>query len=163
MTGLDLTVRLANLDDPRDADAVLEMTRAYARDPMGGGKDLDEDVKSRLIGEMRSHPALFCVVAWEGETPVGIATCLVSFSTFRAKRLVNIHDLSVVPGMRGRGVSRRLLQAVEEHARAEGCAKVTLEVLGRNQLARDVYAKMGFDGSRCGEEDAKLFCAKDIE
>jgi GNAT superfamily N-acetyltransferase len=162
MSVTTVNVRIADLDDPRDAQAVLEMTREYAMDPMARSCDLPEEVKERLVGEMRAHPALFCFVAWDGDSPVGIATCLLSFSTFRARRLVNIHDICVAPRARGTGVARALLQAVESYAKSQGCGGITLEVYARNHHARDVYEAMGFVGSRAEEGSATYFCFKEL-
>lgn len=155
-----ITVRIADLDNDVDAQDVLEMTRAYARDPMGGGSDLDEEVQQRLIGEMRAHPGVLSFVAYQGDEPVGIANCILSFSTFLAKTVVNIHDLSVVPEHRGKGVSRALFDAVEAYAKAQGYAAVTLEVLEVNHHARKVYEAMGFEDANPEPGQAKFFCRK---
>jgi len=42
--------------------------------------------------------------------------CFRGFSTFAAAPLINVHDLAVVPGFRGQGIGRRLLEAVEMYA-----------------------------------------------
>ena len=44
-----LRIIRADLDDPEHQAAVLEMTRDYARDPMGNGCDLSDDVQEVLI------------------------------------------------------------------------------------------------------------------
>ena len=47
----DLRIVRADLDDARHQAAVLEMTRAYARAPMGNGRDLPDDVaRERSLG-----------------------------------------------------------------------------------------------------------------
>ena len=51
--------------------------------------------------------------------------------------------LFVAPGARGRGVGTRLLLAVAERARAEGCGEVRLEVVDGNR-ARTLYDRFGF-------------------
>ena len=48
------------------------------------------------------------------DNPVGAAVCFIGFSTFAAKPLINIHDFVVLPAARGKGVGRRLLEAVEK-------------------------------------------------
>jgi GNAT superfamily N-acetyltransferase len=138
------------------------MTRTYARDPMARGEDLPPDVVERLVDEMRSHPAFVAFLAFDGKEAIGVATCLVSFSSFRAKRLMNIHDLCVAPSHRGRGVSRALVEAVEEYARANGMGGVTLEVYGRNHHARRVYKALGFSGADTTGDEATYFCFKEV-
>jgi GNAT superfamily N-acetyltransferase len=134
----------ADLGRPEHQDAVRAMTDAYSRDPYGDGKPLDPEAMVRLIPGLRRHPTTLIMLAFEGSRPIGAATCFVGFSTFAAKPLVNIHDLVVVPDSRGRGVGRRLLEAVERKARELGCCKLTLEVLDRNQRALGAYKSFGF-------------------
>ena len=63
----------------------------------------------------------------------------------QAKSVLNVHDLAVLPSYRRQGVGRALLQAVIAAAEAEGCGKVTLEMVGSNAKARALYESMGFD------------------
>lgn len=158
----ETTVRIADLDNDIDAQAVLAMTRTYARDPMARGEDLPAEVVDRLIDEMRAHPAFVAFLSFDGEQAVGVATCLVSFSSFRARRLMNIHDLCVAPSHRGRGISRALVEAVEGYARDNGMAGVTLEVYCRNHHARRVYKSLGFSGADAAEDEATYFCFKEV-
>ena len=139
-----LTVVRANLSDPGHADAVLALTDAYAQDPMGNDAALDPAVRARLIDGLKGHPTTLVFLAYVGEAPAGIATCFRGFSTFNARPLINIHDLSVLPALRGMGIGRALLAAVEREARATGCCRVTLEVREDNLRARRTYAAAGF-------------------
>jgi GNAT superfamily N-acetyltransferase len=125
-------------------DAVLDLTDAYSRDPFGDGKPLDPGVRERLIRGLRGHPTTLIMLAFDGDRPVGLATCFTGFSTFAARPLVNIHDLVVIPGYRRMGVGRGLLEAVERKARELGCCKITLEVLDRNERALGAYTAFGF-------------------
>jgi ribosomal protein S18 acetylase RimI-like enzyme len=124
--------------------AVLELTDAYSRDPFGDGKPLDPDVRERLIPGLRKHPTTMIMLAFDGDRPVGAAVSFVGFSTFAARPLLNIHDLIVLPGYRGKGVGRSLLDSVEHKARELGCCKMTLEVLDRNERALRAYESFGF-------------------
>ncbi|PTX57463.1 acetyltransferase (GNAT) family protein [Litoreibacter ponti] len=45
---------------------------------------------------------------------------------------------------RGQGVGTALLQAVVDHAQAEGCAEVRLDVIDSNTRARALYERQGF-------------------
>jgi GNAT superfamily N-acetyltransferase len=156
-----LHVTRADLGDAAQAQAVVELVDCYARDPMGGGEPLPAEVSAALVPGLRQHPATLVFLAWEQARPVGVAVCFSGFSTFAAKPLVNIHDLSVRPEWRGRGVGRALLRAVADWARAHGCCKVTLEVLDHNAHARGLYESEGFrppDMGRPGEQ--MLFLSK---
>lgn len=138
------TVTQANLDHAPDAEGVLSMIRAYARDPFGQGRDLDPPVRESLIDRLREQPGALIFLARMGHRPVGIAVCFRGFSTFAARPLVNIHDVYVDPAARGQGVGIRLLEAVEAKARALDCCKLTLEVQERNTTARGLYERFGF-------------------
>lgn len=52
--------------------------------------------------------------------------------------------IAVAPGMRGQGIGTQLLEAVCEHARANGYADVRLDVLDNNPRARNLYERRGF-------------------
>lgn len=140
-----VTVRRAEYGDDRDGAALLAMLDAYARDPMGGGKPLSDDVRARLLPALNAQPGAFSILAFEGREAVGLANCFTGFSTFKARPLVNIHDMAVLPAWRGKGVGRALMLAVEEEARARGACKITLEVLSGNAPAKALYAALGYD------------------
>jgi ribosomal protein S18 acetylase RimI-like enzyme len=139
-----VTVRLADYGYEADALAITALLDAYARDPMGGGKPLDESVRERLVAALDAFPGAFTLLAFDGDEAVGLANCFTGFSTFAARPLVNIHDLAVKPGRRGRGIGRALMQAVEDEARSRGACKVTLEVLGGNEPAKALYTSRGY-------------------
>jgi len=143
----EVSVIEADLNDPRHQTAVVQLINAYARDPMGDGRDLPAAVRDRLISGLRRHPTTLVLLAFDDATPVGIAVCFVGFSTFAARPLINIHDLAVIPDHRGRGVGRLLLEGVEARARELGCCKLTLEVREDNHRAQRLYQGFGFGGA----------------
>jgi ribosomal protein S18 acetylase RimI-like enzyme len=138
----------ADLSDPRHQAAVLAMTRAYARDPMGNGRDLPDEVQQALVPGLRAHPTTLVFLAFRADEVVGIATCFVGFSTFAARPLINIHDLHVTREHRGHGIGRSLLDAIETEARRRGCCKLTLEVQEHNTTAQALYRRVGFVGGQ---------------
>ena len=137
---------------------------AYARDPMGGGVPLAADVRARLGADLRERAArrhAVVLLARRGGEAVGVAVCFVGYSTFQARPLLNLHDLAVLPGARGSGAGRALLDAVAARARALGCCKVSLEVREDNARARSVYAAAGFvDSAPAGARTRTLFLEK---
>lgn len=144
MTGtVALAIGLADYHDPRDAGDLVSLLDAYARDPMGGGRPLDEGVKARLPGDLAANPQAFSLLARIDDTAVGLANCFMGYSTFAAAPLVNIHDLAVLPGHRGAGIGKALMAAVEAEALKRGACKITLEVLSGNP-ARHLYAREGY-------------------
>lgn len=141
---LDLAITRADFADPADVAALVVVLDAYARDPMGGGEPLPEDVRERLGPALAEMPGAFAFIARLGDRPVGGAICFMGFSTFAARPLVNVHDVSVVPGHRGKGIARALFSAIEDEARRRDACKVTLEVLSGNHRARELYASLGY-------------------
>lgn len=132
--------------NPTHAEHLVEMLDAYAKDPMGGGKGIAESVKQSLATDLAKVPNAFSFLCYVDGKPAGLVNCFQGFSTFKSKPLINIHDIAVVAGHRGLGLSQKLLKAVEEEAKLRGCCKVTLEVLDKNEVAKNAYQKFGFTG-----------------
>ena len=142
-----LAITLADYRDPRDAAGIVALLDAYARDPMGGGAPLSEEVKARLVGDLAANPQAFTLLARLDDRAVGLANCFMGYSTFAAAPLVNIHDLAVLPGHRGAGIGKALMAAIEAEALKRGASKITLEVLSGNP-ARHLYAACGYGDYR---------------
>ncbi len=153
----------ADLDRPEHQHAVLELTDAYSRDPMGNGKPLTEEVRRELIHGLKQHPTTVIFLAYLGNNAIGIANCFIGFSTFAARPLINISDLAVLPDYREQHTGRRLLEAVERKAREIGCCKLTIEVQENNRRARHVYDTVGFSQAVYVEEaGGAIFLSKPL-
>jgi GNAT superfamily N-acetyltransferase len=144
-------VRLANLADPRDARWVVDLLDMYCRDEFGDDAPLSPRAHERLIPGLLEHGGARVFLAFENEAQdargIGLAICLLGFSSFRGARLLNIHDIAVTPEARGQGVGAALLNALEEDARALGCCKITMEVRSDNERAKGLYQRIGYHGS----------------
>ncbi|MFM1988170.1 MAG: hypothetical protein RJA99_1127 [Pseudomonadota bacterium] len=139
-------LRVARLDprDPRDAAALVGLLDEYARDATGGGTPLADDAKARLPGVLAARAHYAGWLAFDGDRPVGLVNAFEGVSTFKARPLLNIHDIAVAASHRGRGIGRALLAAAEAEARARGCCKLTLEALEGNTGAIALYRDVGF-------------------
>ena len=138
------TVRRADYSSALDRTALVDLLGAYAIDPMGGGAPLADEVRASLCDRLAQVPLAISFIAWlEGEA-VGLVNCFAGFSTFKARPLLNVHDLVVLPAHRARGVGQALLAAAQKHAQERGCCKLTLEVLSGNQRALRSYQRFGF-------------------
>jgi GNAT superfamily N-acetyltransferase len=138
----------ARYGNPAHAAALLELLDAYARDPAGGGEPLDEFARDNLIAELSARPFVFSVLAFDGDTPVGLVNAIEGFSTFACRPLVNVHDVVVAASHRGHGIAAQLFAEVEAIARERGACKLTLEVLDGNTSARALYRRLGFAAYR---------------
>lgn len=136
----------ADFDNAEHAAWIVELTNSYARDPMGGGEPLPEEVKAALVDGLKKVPGAFSLLAFSGDRCVGVLNAFPGYSTFVARPLVNIHDVYVLPEFRRRGINQMLLAKTEEIARQRGCIKLTLEVLEGNTPAQAAYVKFGFGG-----------------
>ncbi|NMP14724.1 GNAT family N-acetyltransferase [Thalassotalea sp. Y01] len=137
---------LAQLENPQHQQDLLMLLNAYAVDPMGGNEGLSDYTKKNLIEAMKHNPQVFSLLCYVDDKPAAICNCVIGFSTFKAKPLLNIHDMAVLPEYRGRGLSHKLLARAEQEALGRGCCKLTLEVLNGNEVAKASYIKFGFTG-----------------
>jgi GNAT superfamily N-acetyltransferase len=145
---LSISTRRVDYASAPDRAALCSLLNHYAQDPMGGGAPLAADVLARLCDDLAERVFAFSFIAWaggpDGEQAVGLVNCMEGYSTFKAKPLINIHDLIVHSDWRGQGVGQRLMQAVEHVARSKGACKITLEVLTGNHTAMQSYERFGF-------------------
>lgn len=143
-----MTIEVVKVDyqNPQQAKDLLFLLNDYAMDVMGGGESLSDYTKKHLIENLQKQSNAFTVIAYVDSKPAGIANCVVGFSTFNAKPLVNFHDVSVVKAFRRRGITKLLFSKVEQIATELGCCKLTLEVLEGNDVAKAAYKKEGFAG-----------------
>lgn len=146
-----MPVLLADLEDPAHQAAIIELLDMYCRNEFGDGRPLAAETRANLIPGLQKHGGARVFLAYEGGEPAGLALCFVGFSSFRARPLVNVHDLAVAPKFRGRGIGMALLDAVADDARSLGCCKVTLEVRADNAKAIELYRRAGFESTQPAE------------
>ena len=142
MSGLQ--IKRVDYLNAQDAQALVFLLDAYAQDPMGGGEALQPENAARLCSDMAHIAGAASFIAWLEAKPIGLINCFEGYSTFKAKPLLNVHDIAVLSGHRGQGVGQALLKAAEDYARKRGCCKLTLEVLSGNAQALSSYIRFGF-------------------
>ena len=141
---MTIEVVLVDYRDPAQAAALVELLDGYARDPAGGGTPLSAQVRAELPAALAARPQAFSVLAYDDGQAVGLINCVEGFSTFACRPLVNVHDVVVASSHRGQRLAQRMLERVEQEARARGACKLTLEVLSGNVSARKAYEREGF-------------------
>lgn len=144
----EIIVKPVDFTVARDRDAFVDLLDMYAQDPMGGAQGLSEQVKTRLPTDLAAWPGGVHLLAWHdgpSKQAVGLLNAFMGYSTFKARPLINVHDIAVLPSWRGQGVGRALLDALQAVALERGCCKLTLEVLSGNISARRAYEKFGFE------------------
>jgi ribosomal protein S18 acetylase RimI-like enzyme len=142
-----VSVLIADLNNIVHQATIVELLDMYCRDEFGDSRPLSVEARENLIPGLIKHGGARVFLAYEGQQPLGVAICMIGFSSFRGKPLINIHDVAVSPAARGQGIGRKLLAAVEAEARTLGCCKVTLEVRSDNIRAMGLYRSVGFQSS----------------
>lgn len=154
----------ADYHSPKHAQAIIDLLKAYALDPMGGGEPLSTYTINNLVSELSQRDYAFSVLAFHEDKAVGLINCFEAFSTFACKPLVNIHDVIVLSEYRGLGISLSMLLEVERIALNKGCCKITLEVLENNLVAKQAYQSFGFSAYQLDPEAGNaLFWQKSLK
>lgn len=141
---MTIEIRLADYNNPTDAQVIVELLNGYAQDPMGGGEPLMASTQQNLVGALAKIPHAFSVLCFVDNQAAGLINCFEGFSTFKCKPIINVHDVTVVGEFRGLGLSLKMMDKVEDIARERGACKITLEVLEGNKVAQGSYLKFGF-------------------
>jgi GNAT superfamily N-acetyltransferase len=88
-------------------------------------------------------PALFGLVAVQGDEVVGYALYFLNFSTWEGVHGVYLEDLYVRPDQRGSGLGRGLLLQLARIAADNGYARVEWSVLDWNEPSIAFYLSLG--------------------
>lgn len=75
---------------------------------------------------------------------IGVAYLSFTWTLEHGGKTAWLEELYVVPEHRNGGIGRALLKAVRDHAVAQGCAAVDLEVDIAHQRVAHLYAREGF-------------------
>lgn len=160
---MPIQIYQADLRDPFDARGVLDILAIYHESLMGNNSPLPQEVRDTVIDGLLScsNHVVFLAVQTDDSSNsikahpaaqvVGMAVCFENYSTFRAQRLINVHDLAVHPKYQGKKIGQSLLEKVVAHAKEQNQCAVTLEVRKDNANALKLYRKLGFSGI---EQDA---------
>ncbi len=106
---------------PESLDDVWKLLAAFAQ---AVGEPGPDDAGRSRIAEAAARGAIEFHVARDGETPVGLGSMTVGFSTYRASPIALLDDVYVAPDHRGQGVARLLCDSLRAAARERGCASV---------------------------------------
>ena len=90
-----------------------------------------------------AKPSCECVIAREGEEPIGFALFFTTFSTFLCKPGLYLEDLFVIPAARGHGHGKALLKYLAGLARERDCGRFEWRVLDWNTPSIEFYKSLG--------------------
>lgn len=129
---MSLTIDRLRPDERAGWEVLARGYKAFYRTPTSDGEY--EQAWRRLL-DGRTVRGLGARL--DGEL-VGIAHYLLHASTW-TDRVCYLQDLFTAPAARGRGVARALIEAVAEHARAEGAGRCYWLTQSHNATARALY------------------------
>jgi GNAT superfamily N-acetyltransferase len=109
----------------------------------------DPDRQRRGLARLLTEPARAAVLVAERRgAVVGMVTAQLVVSTSEGGASAWVEDLVVAEAERGRGIGRRLLDAIEAWARAEGATRLQLLADRENATALAFYARLGWRSTR---------------
>lgn len=101
---------------------------------------LPEDVTDITFGRfLDAREPMVLLLARQNGTAVGFVTLIMHRSTWARTHYVYLEDLFVLDTMRGKGVGRKLIEAVIAHARTHDCERVYWVTHDSNKTARRLY------------------------
>ena len=137
-----LEIRPVRPDEVDEAGALVEA--AYTA---GGLLDNDRGYGAHVrdvAGRAGEVPVLVAVRDGRLVGSVTIAPHGSRHSELAGEDEMEFRYLGVAPEAWGTGVATRLVDAVDEHAAAAGCARLVLSVISDNVAAAKIYERMGF-------------------
>jgi len=125
-----------------DAELLLAMMREYyAYD----GHAFDEPrARVALLAFLREPSFGRAWLVCDQQAPVGYVVLTFGYSLEYLGRDAFIDELYLRDSHRGRGWGRKALDFVEEQARASEIRSIHLEVVRRNDTAKEVYRRAGY-------------------
>jgi ribosomal protein S18 acetylase RimI-like enzyme len=137
----EVSVRQAVLADLDELAVLFDQYRQFQRQPS------DVPAAAAFLRERFDHGESVLFIAQAGDTaaqPLGFAQLYPTFSSVSMKRVFILNDLYVAAAGRRLGVATKLLAALEEHARALGAARISLNVEQVNTTAQALYDARGW-------------------
>ncbi|WP_299692129.1 GNAT family N-acetyltransferase [uncultured Vibrio sp.] len=143
---MEISIRRIETESIEDKGIFESLFREYLS---GFSAELNPTVISQLFALPYFHGFISCV----DNKPAGFAVCFESFSTYRAQRVMNIHDFMVSDNFRGKGLGKAQLNGVEQYCRDNGYLKITLEVGDDNLAAKKLYSSCDYQDYRVVLQD----------
>ena len=109
----------------------------------------DPERQRRGLAQALADPSRVGVlVAERAGAVIGMVTAQLVVSTAEGGTSAWIEDMVVAERERGRGLGRRLLEAIEAWARARGASRLQLLADRENAPARAFYARLGWSSTQ---------------
>jgi len=96
----------------------------------------------RLI--CNDESTLFIAIDSEKDSVMGFVNLYPCYSSLALQRLWILNDLGVASSYRGKGVSKALIEKVQEFAKETNAVRIELKTELKNTAARSLYQSMDF-------------------
>lgn len=116
-------------------DGLFELQTAYKLEI---GEDAPDSGAKERLKEAVDQEKIAFYGAFDGERPVGTCSVTVGFSTFDYAPSGVFEDFYIMPGYRGKGIARKLVQFARE---ASGVSSLTV---GCADCDVEMYKALGF-------------------
>jgi ribosomal protein S18 acetylase RimI-like enzyme len=147
----DVVVRVYRADDAGAVEACIAELQDFERrlDPrLRPGSSMAAEYLEQTIARCRDYTGRI-IIAEISNVVAGFVTVLARMPFLELDdppgEYALVTDLMVLEPYRGRGYGRALLDAAERFARDQGAMELRIGVLSANRVAKELYARAGFD------------------
>jgi GNAT superfamily N-acetyltransferase len=139
-----ITFCMCDFTNHYHVQSLKDLIKHYMTDAMGGCKPLSLHQEDAMVLGLQKQSNCFVLFIEYNNSIVGVATCFLLFSTFKALPYINVHDIVIHTSMRGKHLGKLLMQKIIEIGHHYNCCKITLEVREDNIVAQRMYKQLGF-------------------
>jgi GNAT superfamily N-acetyltransferase len=149
-------VRPATRDDASQIARILDDFNLEFGDPSPGERFLTSRVTALIADGSKHFLLAWTAIDEAGAGPEGLAQVDFRPTVWSDGPVALLEELYVVPGRRGHGLGRELMDAVLDLARGRGAAMVELATGEDDTAARGLYESAGFRNRVEGEQNAAM-------
>ena len=124
---------------PADVEPTLRLIKELAEYEKAPEQVINT-VEQMLKDGFGEKPIFDLLVAETNDNIVGIAIYFIKYSTWKGKCLY-LDDIVVQESLRGKGIGRKLFDAVAAEAKLQNCQQLQWQVLNWNEPAINFYKK----------------------
>lgn len=145
-----------------DAEVLARLLRRF-NDEFEDETPEHAELVRRIQTLVSSGDGAFFLAGQKRDDPVGFAYLQFNPSLYSRTRDAYLGELYVIPGERGNGYGRALLEAAIAEARAQDAVRISLNTAISDVEARALYESAGFTNTE-GSDDgpAMLFYERDL-
>lgn len=105
--------------------------------------DYTEESEAAYIKNASENPGELCLAAFHDGVLIGSTSLSCVRERIKLRHRAEI-AIAILPGFRGQGLGRKLMEAAIAKAREHGYLQVELQVVSTNIPARKLYESLGF-------------------